>query len=313
MGLFDKLKDPVFYKESDNAKQQLAALLDIQKKATGQAAAEIDQEIRIVKAGIEGERQIHFELEHSHIPMYVLHDLHLEHNGLTAQIDYLIITRKHNFVVECKNLYGNIEINQNGDFIRTISYGGYTAKEGIYSPVTQNRRHLDLIREIRAETKNILTRGTFEKNFYQNYRSVIVLSNPKTVLNDRYAPKDIRAQVIRADQLAALIRRVDEDPKSIAGSDKEMEALAQFFLNAHKEQSVDYAKRFRDMIKSEAVNSEKAQKKGKMKKAVNGTMVRCPKCGAPMVRRKATKGANAGKEFYGCSNYPQCRGIVKID
>ena len=39
----------------------------------------------------------------------------------------------------------------------------------------------------------------------------------------------------------------------------------------------------------------------------------CPRCGAPMVRRRATRGPNAGKEFYGCTNYPRCRGIVNID
>jgi restriction system protein len=31
-----------------------------------------------------------------------------------------------------------------------------------------------------------------------------------------------------------------------------------------------------------------------------------------MVKRKATKGPNAGKEFYGCSNYPRCRCIINI-
>jgi HJR/Mrr/RecB family endonuclease len=38
----------------------------------------------------------------------------------------------------------------------------------------------------------------------------------------------------------------------------------------------------------------------------------CPKCGAPMVLRTAHKGAYAGRTFYGCSNYPRCRGIVNV-
>lgn len=36
----------------------------------------------------------------------------------------------------------------------------------------------------------------------------------------------------------------------------------------------------------------------------------CPKCGAAMVMRTAKKGANAGSQFWGCSRYPECRGIV---
>jgi restriction system protein len=39
----------------------------------------------------------------------------------------------------------------------------------------------------------------------------------------------------------------------------------------------------------------------------------CPQCGSAMVRRTAKKGSNAGNAFWGCSNYPQCRGIVPID
>lgn len=34
----------------------------------------------------------------------------------------------------------------------------------------------------------------------------------------------------------------------------------------------------------------------------------CPQCGRPMVRRTARTGRNAGKPFWGCSQYPNCRG-----
>jgi hypothetical protein len=37
----------------------------------------------------------------------------------------------------------------------------------------------------------------------------------------------------------------------------------------------------------------------------------CPKCSAPMVLRKATKGEHAGKVFWGCSNYPKCRTFIR--
>lgn len=44
----------------------------------------------------------------------------------------------------------------------------------------------------------------------------------------------------------------------------------------------------------------------------NGTIL-CPKCSIPMVIRKASRGQNAGKEFYGCPNYPKCKEIINID
>jgi hypothetical protein len=39
----------------------------------------------------------------------------------------------------------------------------------------------------------------------------------------------------------------------------------------------------------------------------------CPKCGSPMVLRTATRGPQAGKKFYGCSSYPNCRFVLSVE
>jgi four helix bundle suffix protein len=39
----------------------------------------------------------------------------------------------------------------------------------------------------------------------------------------------------------------------------------------------------------------------------------CPLCGKPMALRTARKGPNTGSQFWGCSNYPQCKGTQKLD
>ena len=39
----------------------------------------------------------------------------------------------------------------------------------------------------------------------------------------------------------------------------------------------------------------------------------CPRCGSPMVRREAKRGANAGRSFFGCSRFPECRATVAIE
>jgi len=38
----------------------------------------------------------------------------------------------------------------------------------------------------------------------------------------------------------------------------------------------------------------------------------CPECGKAMVLRTAQKGKSAGKQFWGCSGYPDCKGLVDI-
>jgi four helix bundle suffix protein len=39
----------------------------------------------------------------------------------------------------------------------------------------------------------------------------------------------------------------------------------------------------------------------------------CPECGKPMARRRAKTGKNAGKDFWGCTGYPECRGTREMD
>ncbi|MDR6233050.1 DUF2726 domain-containing protein [Pseudomonas oryzihabitans] len=39
----------------------------------------------------------------------------------------------------------------------------------------------------------------------------------------------------------------------------------------------------------------------------------CPECQAPMVRRRARSGRHQGREFWACSNYPDCRALLDID
>jgi len=39
----------------------------------------------------------------------------------------------------------------------------------------------------------------------------------------------------------------------------------------------------------------------------------CPSCGKPMIRRTAKRGANAGSDFWGCTDYPNCRHTRPIE
>lgn len=39
----------------------------------------------------------------------------------------------------------------------------------------------------------------------------------------------------------------------------------------------------------------------------------CPECGQPMTRRRARAGKNAGKDFWGCTGYPECRGTREME
>ncbi len=39
----------------------------------------------------------------------------------------------------------------------------------------------------------------------------------------------------------------------------------------------------------------------------------CPECGQPMRQRLAKAGRNAGKPFWGCTGFPDCKGTRKVE
>lgn len=245
MGLFSKMKEPIFLKENSNAEAQLEKLKAIEPLLNTEGQDIIRQDIKFLEYGIAGEKNIAFELRNSHMPMYIIHDIYLEDGDLSAQIDYLVITRKICFVIECKNLYGNIEINSAGDFIRTSEFSGRKKKEGIYSPITQNQRHFELMKKMRVDNKsNIITKFMVGNYFEDFNKSVVVLANPKTVLNAKYAKKEIKNKVIRADQLVDYIKTMYEMSKEATDSDEKMLEWAQSYQDLHKEVVKDYTEKY---------------------------------------------------------------------
>jgi four helix bundle suffix protein len=62
---------------------------------------------------------------------------------------------------------------------------------------------------------------------------------------------------------------------------------------------------------SELLATERLAHRAGKKKQADPTP-NCPQCGKPMVLRTAQSGKNAGKQFWGCSAYPDCKGVVSV-
>ena len=246
--------------------------------------------------------------------MVVLHDICLEtEDGLNAQIDYLVLTPKVNFVIECKNLFGNVEIDSKGNFIRTTEYRGKKIKEGIYSPITQNERHLNVLKRKLQEEKGMIRSWITETTFDECYKSLVVLANPHTIVNDRYARKEIRNMVIRADQLIGTIKKISSESQNRTSSRNVMLNLAQKLLEGNVEDRKDYLEKYRDLLQeveeTEICGKSEPQIRDEEVTDTKEQMIEriCPRCGSKLVLRTAKKGTRAGQQFYGCTAFPKCR------
>lgn len=197
---------------------------------------------------------------------------------------------------------------------------------------------------VRAK-KGMIIGALYNKNFDTYNKSLVVLANPKTVVNDKYAKAEVKKQVIRADQLITTLKSLKSDLK---WNKKEMRETGERMLAMNIEERKDYFTKFEELKKeldsisdqmfadnkAETMKGESgitgaemdsvSQTEGQNESGNNAdraddqkievaekSMI-CPRCGAQLVLRMAKKGDNAGNQFYGCSAFPKCRYIQNI-
>lgn len=63
---------------------------------------------------------------------------------------------------------------------------------------------------------------------------------------------------------------------------------------------------------SEQLAAARLAERGRRKQDRTDQIPGCPACGKAMVLRTARSGKNAGRQFWGCSDYPDCKGMVDL-
>lgn len=230
--IFNRLKEPVFIKTDSELENKINSLKHMKKN--GVSNSYLDSQLLTTSLGLEGEKEIEYELSTASFGMYILHDIYLTYKDLSCQIDYIVITPAKIYYIECKNLIGNITINNNGDFVRSYYNGKKMVVEGMYSPLRQSRRHLDLVHKRWSLNNKGLFSKIRDKNFYNWNKAICVMANSKSLLNNIYAPKDVKRDVIRIDKLVDYLKRdIDNTEAEELMSDKTMKEWADAFLEAH--------------------------------------------------------------------------------
>lgn len=282
------------------------------KRIPAELKAKIQKERNNISVGLANERDSAYliDFRFGATPNWmVLHDLRFEEAGRVAQIDHLLINRFLDFyVMESKNFGSGISINGTGEFSTWMN----GRPLGIASPIEQNRRHiavLDDLLQALPMPKRLGIRIT------PTLRSLILVSSKATI---KRPPKSQfnSDEVIKAEALGGLIDREIEGMGAgamLAGMTKvvgqeSIVTIARLLAGAHRPTAFDYVGKFglapflREPMAMIAAPIAPAPEQ------VPEPM--CPKCGSKMVLRTASKGANAGNQFWGCSSFPKCRGVI---
>lgn len=237
--IFFKKKKPILFIDGKNCEKQIEILESLNLPLTEEGNKQKESDLKALKYGLNGEKQIIYELLHSNIPMYILHDVYYEWENNTAQIDFIVITEYKIFIIECKNLKGNITINSEGSFIRNYD----NIKEGIYSPISQNEKHIELlVNLIKSKQKGL--NKLFNYNIQNHIVPIIAFTNPKTIIYKDYAPNNIKKYVMKAEAINNYIKTTINNREKIF----DMESYAKFFEHYNKPVTTNYISKYTKYI-----------------------------------------------------------------
>lgn len=192
----------------------------------------------------------------------------------STQIDHIIVSKYGVFVVETKNMKGWIFGDKNQ---KTWTQKIYKHTSKFQNPLHQNYKHLKTLESLLGLNE-------------QQIHSVVVFvgdSSFKTEMpeNVTYSGGYIRfiksktQQVLTKSEVAEVTSKIENGR-----------------LTPSFKTNREHVKHVKGIVAGkENVNTPS-----------------CPKCGSPMLLREIKKGQNIGKQFWGCSNYPKCRGVINV-
>ncbi len=208
----------------------------------------------------------------------VLHDVLIDGaDGYTSQIDLVLVGNRGVYVVEVKSfpdakIYGDTKKSK-------WYYYSHGRKYEIYSPLRQNKKHVEYL-----------------KTFLKDFGDVPVFSVVCMICDDFKISGEKSADTMICNSLPAMERaiyKIAENKPEVFDDVKKQEIFDYIKNNQH------IGKEARAEHKQNVIAYKESLEEMKKQKS-------CPYCKGELVLRKGKYG-----EFYGCSNYPKCKYILK--
>ena len=206
----------------------------------------------------------------------VLHNIILPTtDGITTQIDHIVVSRFGIFVIETKTYSGWIFGDAyQAQWTQCLRSGYYAKKFRFQNPLHQNWRHICTLADRLRVPQEI-------------FQSVIAFCGSAVIKTD------LPDNVLYDTQLVHYIRSFDQPILMDDFVDKAYLAIQAWDASVDKELRAKHVS-----------NLRAAHDPWMLAEACENGELKCPKCGAPMVLRQPKSG---GAPFYGCSTFPKCR------
>ena len=229
---------------------------------------------------------------------HLLKDVTLPIPQGSTQIDHVIVSRFGIFVIETKNMKGWIVGNPaHKRWTQQI----YRRRHSFQNPLHQNHLHMMTLKSLLGLTDHQL-------------HSVICFIGDctfKTPMPDnvmhRGLIRHIKGKTTPVLTPAEVIRVVETI---------QQERLAPNW-QTHRQHVAQLKARHGEAPRKPLSAATQPEEKGKVpspvtRQPLDDPSPSCPRCGNAMVLRTASREENRGHQFWGCSGYPTCRGVLTL-
>ncbi|HIF9060454.1 TPA: NERD domain-containing protein [Photobacterium damselae] len=203
----------------------------------------------------------------------LIKDVTLPTSDGTTQVDHIVVSKYGIFVVETKNMKGWI-FGSARQKLWTQKIYRHSSK--FQNPLHQNYKHIKALETLLGCSADYL-------------HSVIVFIGDSTFKTEM--PPNVT-------YARGSIRYIQQFNK-VVFSDKDYARLTDSINQIKLKRGVITDLKHRNHVK-EIVASKVSSNQ-------------CPRCGSEMVLRETKRGANIGKQFWGCSTFPKCRAVKKFN
>ncbi|EPA8651596.1 NERD domain-containing protein [Photobacterium damselae] len=203
----------------------------------------------------------------------LIKDVTLPTSDGTTQVDHIVVSKYGIFVVETKNMKGWI-FGSARQKLWTQKIYRHSSK--FQNPLHQNYKHIKALETLLGCSADYL-------------HSVIVFIGDSTFKTEM--PPNVT-------YARGSIRYIQQFNK-VVFSDKDYARLTDSINQIKLKRGVITDLKHRNHVK-EIVASKVSSNQ-------------CPRCGSEMVLRETKRGENIGKQFWGCSTFPKCRAVKRLN
>ncbi len=132
------------------------------------------------KYGLVGEERVYYQLNKCKEDILCLYNLILKINSEKVQFDFLVVSKGVIYIIEVKNLLGNIHIDEHENIERVIVKNGFEITSGMANPFVQLRRQ-----------KFLLETYLQEYGYDIRVETMLVMANTNTLIYNKSNNKNI--------------------------------------------------------------------------------------------------------------------------